>query len=272
MTDKSATKKSFGRAARTYDVYATLQREVAGVVASLLARFMREAALVTLEAGATTGAQSMPPLSILDAGSGTGALSALIKNDGFRIFGIDIALPMLKCARASLPWTGGRLSAGDLEALPYKDASFDAVASSLALQWSAPELSFAEASRVLRPSGLFVFSTLGPATLHELRECLGTGAPARLTSMDETLCLLESSGFETVFSEENTVMKSYPTLRDLLLTLKHIGASPVSKDCKGPGSPLLKDAEAEYARRFAADGRSVRATYELIYVAARRKA
>ncbi|MBI4948971.1 MAG: methyltransferase domain-containing protein [Deltaproteobacteria bacterium] len=271
MIEKSAIIKSFGRAARTYDGYATLQREAAGVVASLLTRFMRGAVPVTIESGMAAGAHSIRPLNVLDAGSGTGALSTLIKDDGWRVFGLDIALPMLKCARASLAWTGKRLSAGDLEALPYKDASFDAVASSLALQWSAPELSFAEASRVLRPGGLFVFSTLGPATLHEIRECLGTDAPARLTSKDEALCLLAASGFETIFSEEKTVVKSYPTLRGLLVTLKHIGASPASKDGKGPGSTLLKDAEEEYARSFAADGGGVRATYELIYIAARRK-
>ena len=272
MIEKSAIKKSFARAARTYDGHAALQSEVAKAVASLLTGFMREAALVAMETGAATGAPSIPPLYLLDAGSGTGALSALLKDGGFRIFGVDIAIPMLEYSREALPWTAGRLSAGDLEKLPYSDEAFDSVASSLALQWTAPELSFAEAARVLRPGGLFVFSTLGPATLHELRECLGSGAPARLTDMDEALCLLEASGFEAVFSEEKIVIKSYPTLRDLLVTLKHIGASPASKDCMRPPASLLKKADMEYSRRFAMDGAGVRATYELIYIVARKRA
>ncbi len=271
MTEKSAIKKSFARAARTYDGYATLQREAAGVVASLLTRFMREAAIISMETVAASGPPSIPPLYLLDAGSGTGALSALIKDGGFCVFGVDIALPMLKYTRGTRPWTGGRLSAGDLEELPYRDEAFDAVASSLALQWTEPGLSFNEAARVLGPGGLFVFSTLGPATLHELRECLGSEALARFTSMDEALSILEASGFETVFSEEQTVIKHYPTLRDLLVTLKQIGASPVSKDCKGPSASALKDAEAEYSKRFAVEG-GVSATYELIYIAARKRA
>ncbi|MBI5454601.1 MAG: methyltransferase domain-containing protein [Deltaproteobacteria bacterium] len=271
MIEKSAIKKSFARAARTYDGYATLQREAAGVVASLLSRFVREYGPVAMESGAAAGAPSMPPLYLLDSGSGTGALSAFIKDEGFSVFGVDIALPMLEYSRETLPWTGGRLSAGDLEELPYRDEAFDAVASSLALQWTEPGLSFNEAARVLKPGGLFVFSTLGPATLHELRECLGSEALARFTNMDEALRLLEASGFETVFSEEKTVIKHYSTLRDLLVTLKQIGASPVSKDCKGPSASLLKGAEASYSRRFPAEGSGIIATYELIYIVARKR-
>lgn len=271
MIEKSAIKKSFARAARTYDWYATLQREAAGVVASLLSRFVREYGPVAMESGAASVSLSIPALNLLDAGSGTGALSSLMKDDGFRIFGVDIAILMLECARASLPWTGGRLSAGDLEELPYRDEAFDAVASSLALQWTEPGLSFNEAARVLKPGGLFVFSTLGPATLHELRECLGSEALARFTNMDEALRLLDASGFETVFSEEIMVIKHYPTLRDLLVTLKQIGASPVSKDCKGPSASLLKGAEAGYSKRFPAEGPGIIATYELIYIVARKR-
>lgn len=271
MIEKSAIKKSFGRAARTYDGYASLQKEAAGVVASLTVKFMRKAAPVPMETGVASGALSMYPLYLLDAGSGTGALSALIKNEGCRIFGVDIALPMLEYARASLPWTGGRLAGGDLEELPYKDDAFDAVASSLALQWTEPELSFAEVARVLKPGGLFVFSTLGPATLHELRECLGSDALARFTAMDEAMRLLDASRFETIFSEEKAVVRHYPTLRDLLVTLKQIGASPVSKGCTGPAASSLKKAEADYSRRFGAEGSGIRATYELIYIAARKR-
>lgn len=268
MIEKSAIKKAFSRAARTYDGYATLQREAAGVVASLLSRFARETVPATVESVA--GASLAVPMALLDAGSGTGALSSFIKDEGCRIFGVDLALPMLECARERLPWTEGRLAAGDLEALPYRDAAFDAVASSLAFQWTEPWLSFAEAARVLRPGGLFVFSTLGPSTLHELRDCLGSGALARFTSMDEALRLLDASGFETVFSEEKTVIKRYPALRDLLVTLKQIGASPVSKGCKGPSASTLKDAESEYSKRFGVEG-GVSATYELVYIAARKR-
>ncbi|MBI5598913.1 MAG: methyltransferase domain-containing protein [Deltaproteobacteria bacterium] len=272
MIEKSAIKKSFSRAARTYDAYASLQKEAAGVVASLLSRFAREAVPVTVESGVAPNAPLMPPMTLLDAGSGTGALSAFLKDEGCRIFGVDIALPMLECSQESLPWTGGMLATGDLEALPFKDASFDAVASSLALQWTEPELSFREAARVLKPGGLFVFSTLGPATLHELRDCLGSDALARFTGMIEALRLIEASGFETVFSEERLVTKNYPTLRDLLITLKQIGASPVSKGRMGPAASSLKKAEADYLKRFGGEGSGVRATYELIYIVARKRA
>jgi malonyl-CoA O-methyltransferase len=58
----------------------------------------------------------------------------------------------------------------DLEHLPLADASVDAIWSSYALQWCAPRRALPELARSLRPGGQLWIATLGPGTLHELRD------------------------------------------------------------------------------------------------------
>ena len=63
----------------------------------------------------------------------------------------------------------------DARHLPLSAGSIDLVFSNLMLQWcNEPDQVFAEAGRVLRPNGLFIFTTLGPDTLKELRLALQT--------------------------------------------------------------------------------------------------
>jgi malonyl-CoA O-methyltransferase len=59
--------------------------------------------------------------------------------------------------------------AGSVEQLPFADRSVDLLFANLVLPWARPDALFAEARRVLKPTGLLVFSTCGPDTLTELR-------------------------------------------------------------------------------------------------------
>lgn len=58
----------------------------------------------------------------------------------------------------------------DAAHLPFATASVDLVFANLMLPSCRPEVVFAEVARVLSPVGLFLFATLGPATLAEVRE------------------------------------------------------------------------------------------------------
>ncbi|MBF0414150.1 MAG: methyltransferase domain-containing protein [Magnetococcales bacterium] len=60
-------------------------------------------------------------------------------------------------------------------ALPFANATFDAVVSNLALHWLGDlKGAFREIRRVLKPGGLFLVTLPGDGTLIELRECLAT--------------------------------------------------------------------------------------------------
>lgn len=263
--DKKAVMRSFSRAASTYDRYADFQHEVAKEVS---------AALMGLLPGSTAG----KGLSVLDIGCGTGSLAELVFSSlpEARVYGCDIAVPMLSVAGKKHGRGFSGLIGADCESLPFRDSSFDCAASSLTYQWAA-DLSSAleEAGRVLKPAGLFAFSTLGPGTLIELRECYPGYRGLEFRDSDKVLGGLEKAGLEPISLDKRLVKKTYKDFFDLIRRLKHIGASPpLNPTIRGkgfaPGSKL-REAGAAYARQFPAEGSGVTASYDLIIVTARKK-
>lgn len=93
------------------------------------------------------------PLRALDAGCGTGFQATLLADLGYATHGVDLSAGLLAVARRRL--AGAALVRGTLEALPYRDASFDAATccgSTLSLV-DDPARALAELARVLRPGG-----------------------------------------------------------------------------------------------------------------------
>lgn len=93
--------------------------------------------------------------AVLDAGCGTGALSAAIaaRDGSARITGVDLSEAFLASARARVP--GGRFMAGDVTRLGLPDAAFEAALSLLVLQFVPDRAAAAaELARVVKPGGL----------------------------------------------------------------------------------------------------------------------
>ena len=153
--DKQAIAASFSKAATSYDASAFLQQEVGR-------RLLERLDYVKLT-----------PERIVDLGCGTGfmtrALEARYKKA--RILGLDLAHGMAAHAKAQTGWRSRQsFAVGDAERLPLPDASVDLILSNLTIQWCGDlDAVFREAKRVLKPGGLFMFTTLGPDTLKELR-------------------------------------------------------------------------------------------------------
>ncbi|MBI5902936.1 MAG: methyltransferase domain-containing protein [Deltaproteobacteria bacterium] len=283
MTDKERIKKSFSRAAGTYDAHSGLQREVASLLAERIRAYINSyagamgPAWTPAYATAPFPGPSSQVLYVLDVGCGTGwvieALGRALPDA--RICGSDISLAMLGKAREKPGATA--LVASDCEALPFADDSFDVIASSLTYQWSGDlRASIREAVRTLRSGGLFAFSTLGPSTMRELYECYSSiceyQRPVELRGPDEIRGLMEEAGLEAVTIENVRIVKNYPHLMRLARTLKNIGASP-NRIIKGSGlsGALLKEAGRVYAQRHPApDGTGILATYDVIYLLARK--
>ncbi len=263
---KAAIRAAFDAAAASYDAAAVLQREV-------VERMHERLSVIRLE-----------PQSVLDAGCGTGYAGPLLQSrfPQARLVEFDLAPAMLQMARSRQPgglqklFAGlrGRPSAvqvcGDIEALPFADASVDFVWSSLVLQWcETPDRSFAEALRVLRPGGLFMFSTLGPDTLKELRAAFA-GIDAhqhvnRFIDMHDLGDALGRTGFTAPVMEMENLVMTYSSVRDVLADLKGIGAHSLRGGRRSGlmGREAWKTMEAGY-ERFRADG-VLPATYEVIY-------
>jgi len=147
---------------------------------------------------------------ILDLGCGTGLFGNRVLEQGGSLAGIDISNGMLKQAGIRCP--EGDFILGDVEALPYAEATFDAVTSILAFSYFRnPDTVLREVKRVLKPGGPFVICTLGknlftravPA-YYKFGEMVGVKKigvgdfDERYYNNAELVVLFEDAGFEDI--------------------------------------------------------------------------
>lgn len=126
--------------------------------------------------------------TVLDVATGTGAVAReIIRQHGCTVVGVDQSSEMLAEARARL---GGvvRLVEARAEALPFADASFDALSFTYLLRYVAdPAATLAELARVVRPGGTIAGLEFGLPTgsarvLWELYARVGLPLAGRLIS------------------------------------------------------------------------------------------
>jgi len=263
MLDKNLIKRAFSRAASTYDKGAELQKDVCRELAALVQDVLNGKASVIL--------QLSQDFRILDVGAGTGQLASCVSKifPGASVIACDIAHSML------LKVKEGRVSqavCADFDGLPFADGLFDMVISSLTYQWAdGGERAFKEARRVLKSGGYFIFSTLGPKTLYEMRESLKAADSMPFSTTVGIKTSLEAAGFEAVGIEQRPRLKVYKGLVHLLKTLKSVGALGRAGRSGLANPSLLKEADRIYKERFPApDKAGIAATYDVIFASARK--
>lgn len=256
--DKHGLRQSFARAAATYDTAAVLQREIAD-------RLLSRLDVVRLQ-----------PRTVLDIGCGTGYdLRRLSRRyPRARVLGLDIAETMARRARrhAGL-WrtlTGRSLFVcGDAERLPAAAASMDLVVSNLALQWCAAEAVFAEVRRVLRPGGLFMFSTFGPDTLRELRAAWRAvdSAPHvhAFVDMHDLGDMLVRNGFADPVMDMEMFTLTYPGALEVMRDIKQLGAHNVALARARGLTGKARFARFRAAYEAQARAGKIPASYEAVY-------
>ncbi len=257
--DKKQVRRNFDCAANTYDKYAVLQQEIAG-------RLDERFEFIKIN-----------PQRIVDLGVGTGQVSfALAKR--FRksqIIGMDISLEMAKAFFRRVPWHkrfSGKISSicADIEVLPLLNDSCELLVSSLTLQWCNDlEQVFAEAKRILKPGGLFMFTSFGPDSLKELRSCWGkldsdTHVSAFYDMHDLGDAMLRHGFLDPVMDIER-ITSYYDSVKELMVELKMIGASNVTS---GRPRGLLNKSKwkalQENYELYRSD-KGLPASYEIVY-------
>lgn len=110
------------------------------------------------------------PRRIVDLGCahGAGASALAGRYPRARVLAVDTSPAMLAAARRRCGTLADWLCA-DAERLPLPARAAELVFANMLLPWCRPERLFAEAARILDVSGLFMFSTLGPDSLGQLR-------------------------------------------------------------------------------------------------------
>ena len=265
--DKGQMRRAFERAAQSYDSAAVLQKEVGG-------RMLERLDLMKLS-----------PAWVLDAGCGTGIHTRALaqRYPESTVLGVDIARSMVDVARQRRTWwqrsmqavpgfhtPTPRYAVGDLECLPLRPSSVHLLWSNLALQWSNDlATTLRELHRVLMPGGLLMFSTLGPDTLHELRQAFaGLDEHThvnRFLDMHDIGDQLSYAGFQAPVVDMEFFTLTYADLTSLMRELKAIGAHNVSYGRqRGLMGTKRWQCVAQNYEKLRRDGR-LPATYEVIY-------
>jgi ubiquinone/menaquinone biosynthesis C-methylase UbiE len=107
-----------------------------------------------------------PGMTVLDVACGTGNLAIPAARTGATVTGVDIAPNSVEQARQNAKAEGlnAKFDEGDAEALPYADASFDAVVTMFGAMFAPrPELVASELKRVCRPGGVIAMANWTPS-------------------------------------------------------------------------------------------------------------
>lgn len=257
--DKDAIRRSFDRAASSYDHHAVLQREIGSRLFERIEFQRRE------------------PAFILDLGCGTGTFTRSLYDcyQASNIVALDWSPAMLAkvmtpgesappASKALLPLCA------DMHALPLASRSVDLVFSNLALQWAC-DLSaiFREFRRVMTADAMLVFSCYGPDTLRELKQAWRSVDDGQHVNdhpdMHDIGDELLAAGFREPVMDAERLTLDYPDVLSLMRELKGLGEHNVARERFSglTGKKRLKKMQEAY-REFSINHRYP-ASFEIIY-------
>jgi len=203
--------KSFGAASRSYDISARLQRYSGKHLMSWL--------------------PDNTDLTVVDLGCGTGFFTDILASQYQQVIGLDVSTKMLSFAKQNrskdIFWLEG-----DANSIPLQSNSVDLIYSNLMIQWLDPlDIAIKEILRVLKPGGLFLFSTLTDGTLFELKSSW-----KQVDDDQHVIDFKTESMLETLFNTDvstlikqknNPISLEYENVLHLARELKGLGANKV---------------------------------------------
>ena len=169
--------------------------------------------------------------------------------------------------------------AADVEALPFREATFDLIVSALALQFvnDLPG-TLVQIRRSLKPDGLFLAALIGGETLNELRQSFAASESeieagisprvAPFADLRDLGALLQRAGFALPVTDSDRVTVRYDTVFSLMHDLRRMGATNALLERRR--LPLKRATLARmgeiYARRFSDDDGRLGATFEIVWL------
>jgi malonyl-CoA O-methyltransferase len=262
MIDKDYKRKAFDRYAKTYDAYSSLQDKISDNLFKKLDMIKPRSNL------------------ILDLGCGTGRNGKILKDKfkKIKLINYDFSINMLREARKKqnnltnsyLETDDLNFVCGDIEELPFPKNTFDIVWSTSSFQWcNNISNTFKEIQLILKPGGLFIFSTFGPNTLFELKNITKEISKYQKTndfiSIQYIKNILDTEGFKNPIINSEDFCIAYKDVTKLFLDLKKIGASSGFESKKiGLSGKLFLKLISEGYKKYSYDD-IFPATYEVLY-------
>lgn len=204
---------------------------------------------------------------LLDVGCGAGLALTLAARRGAVVAGLDAAEGLLVVARERLPEEDIR--AGDLEELPYADATFTAATSFNAVQYAAdPQRALRELARVTEPGSPIAIVTWGDPARSEMREVLeaiggllpppppGADGPFALSAPGALEALVEPAGLRAGATGDVPTPYIYPDVTTAVRA--QLSSGPAARAIEQSGEDALRDALTVVMERHQRDGGKVR--------------
>lgn len=207
--DKALLQRRFSRNLRTYDTLATVQRDIARRLATLLEHTDTAAVRNGVEIGAGTGFLTRHLVRLFPTAQWT-------VND------------LVPGSRDYLPENISFIP-GDGEVFPFGHKHYDLIASASTVQWFDDLPRFiARAAAGLAPQGMLALSTFGPENFREITATTRQGLEYYPLSQ---LCdILTTNRLQILTREEWTEQQRYPTPTDVLRHLRLTGVNAVAAE------------------------------------------
>lgn len=228
--------------------------------------------MLPLYAAVLDGCAPLRGTRMLDVGCGSGLFCGVAHERGLDPVGIDAAEPLLAIARERFP--GIRFDQGDMEALPYPDASFDLVTGNNSFQYAAdPVAALREARRVMKASGTLSIQAWGAAEHCEMASYMaalgsvlppppaGAPGPFALSVPGAIEALVERAGLipdrvanvDVVFdfADAATAMRALKASGPAIRAVRHAGDAAVTEAVAKAMAPYQEsDGHVRYHNQF----------------------
>ena len=143
----------------------------------------------------------------------------------------------------------------------------DLLTSCSTFQWFRhPDIFFRKAHSALTTDGLFGFSTFGKENLREIGNLTGNSLP--YLSLAELSEMLSCAGFDVLCAEEEKIVLTFDTPKDVLWHMKRTGVNGISAQ-KWTKSTLQRFTE-KYIEKFSQSDGKVSLTYHPMYFMAKK--
>lgn len=258
MLNKNTVTKHFSKAAKEYDEYANVQKEMAFFLKDIL--------------------EKESAYEILEIGCGTGYLTKILadKFPDAHILATDISPDMIQSAKYKLSnYKNITYAILDGEKIPT-DKKYDLIISNAAFQWfSDYKQAFQHFFACLKSKGYLIYSTFGPKTFIELNQSFAhayeknhikekyTTGPA-FSEMNALIETSANAGFISTY-QEKIYTEYFSSPKEFLRSIKKIGANNSSQsDRILINKKVMADMLTYYENTFFKDNQ-IYTTYHAIY-------